>query len=41
MTGATPAAGNVFSTVSGTTSTQITYDAARRPVADQINGTQT
>src|SRR3989454_9745166 len=41
MTGATPAAGSVFSTVSGTTATSITYDGSTTTVADQINGTQT
>src|SRR5467141_3151944 len=41
MTGATPSGGNVFSTVTGTTATSITYDGSTTTVADQINGTQT
>src|SRR3989441_2890446 len=41
MTGATPSGGSVFSTVSGTTATSITYDGSTTTVADQINGTQT
>src|SRR6266852_2032921 len=41
MTGATPAAGNVFSSVTGTTATSITYDGSTTTVADQVNGTQT
>src|SRR5438132_5590869 len=41
MTGATPAAGSVFSSVTGTTATSITYDGSTTTVADQVNGTQT
>src|SRR5437899_5979411 len=41
MTGATPAAGSVFSSVTGTTATSITYDGSSTTVADQVNGTQT
>src|SRR5947209_9275222 len=41
MTGASPSGGSVFSTVSGTTSTSITYNGSSTTVADQINGTQT
>src|SRR5213592_658948 len=41
MTGVTPSGGNVFSTVTGTTATSITYDGSTTTVADQINGTQT
>src|SRR5437899_4587907 len=41
MTGATPSGGSVFSTVSGTTATSITYDGSTTTVADQVNGTQT
>src|SRR5437764_4859480 len=41
MTGATPSGGSVFSTVTGTTATSITYDGSTTTVADQVNGTQT
>ena len=41
MTGATPSGGSVFSTVTGTTATSITYDGSSTTVADQVNGTQT
>src|SRR5207249_10215377 len=41
MTGATPSGGSVFSTVSGTTSSSITYDGSTTTYADQISGTIT
>src|SRR5207253_4652140 len=41
MTGVTPSGGSVFSTVTGTTATSITYDGSTTSVADQVNGTQT
>src|SRR5438552_6754133 len=41
MTGATPAAGSVFSSATGTTPTSRTYDGSTTTVADQVNGTQT
>src|SRR5438876_2332330 len=41
MTGATPSGGSVFSSVTGTTSSSITYDGSTTTVADQVNGTQT
>src|SRR5207249_1609741 len=41
MTGATPSGGSVFSTVSGTTSSSITYNNSTTTYADQISGTIT
>jgi hypothetical protein len=41
MTGAAPTGANVFSSVSGTTSSTITYGGSTTSVADQLNGTQT
>ncbi|TMA71828.1 MAG: hypothetical protein E6J77_25775, partial [Deltaproteobacteria bacterium] len=41
MTGVAPSGGSVFSTVTGTTATSITYDGSSTTVADQVNGTQT
>ena len=41
MNGAAPSGGSVFTTVTGTTPTQITYDNSTTTVADQIHGSQT
>src|SRR5207245_4970281 len=41
MTGATPSGGSVFSTVTSTTSSSITYDGSTTTFADQISGTIT